>query len=375
MMEPRPFFTRIESLRGIGAMIVAGWHVSGWPINGVSLLPHQPWQQSGMVQNAIGRLELALLPGHAALMVFFVISGFVLRVSLQYVPQDFVRLTLRFHIARIFRIYPVCMFATIVAALAYGWQIPPQPGHPLMPLNLSSFIANLLLLDISLNRILWAIQLELVMAPIIVLLYFMEWWQGARILVVIAVISSFLSFTSQWTPWAPLSHNLFAFVLGMLIPTLGKAFVQRLSLCTTNRLLLGTVISLFLAGPLLGFFSQYSALIEAYAATVLVSILAYRDDLKTLRLLDTKPFRLLGASSGSYYVLHMPIFVCIVPVIATVTPAAFNFQMPALTGLVVIAIVLAANSVPAILSYLIIEEPGIALGRRIMSSRRVRRAQ
>ncbi len=61
-----------------------------------------------------------------------------------------------------------------------------------MPLDFSSFIANLLLLDVSLNTILWAIRLELVMAPIIVLLYFMESWQGARILVVIAVISSLL---------------------------------------------------------------------------------------------------------------------------------------------------------------------------------------
>ncbi len=124
----------------------------------------------------------------------------------------------------------------------------------------------------------------------------------------------------------------------------------------------------------LGFFLALQCLDRSFSATVLVSILAYRVDLKTLWLLDTKPFRLLGVSSGSYYVLHMPIFVWIVPVIAMITPAALSFQAPALTGLVIIAIVLATNSVPAILSYLIIEEPGIALGRRIMSSRRLRLA-
>lgn len=50
---------------------MAAWHVSGWLTYGVLLLPHQPGQQSGAVENAIGRLELALLPGPAALMVFF----------------------------------------------------------------------------------------------------------------------------------------------------------------------------------------------------------------------------------------------------------------------------------------------------------------
>ena len=374
IMEPRPFFGRIESLRGIGAMIVAAWHVSGWAINGVLLLPHQPWQQASALQNAIGRFELALLPGHAALMIFFVISGLVLRVSLQYGPQDFGRSALRFHIARIFRIYPVCMFAILIAALAHGWMIPSQPGHPAMPLDLSDFVANLLLLDVSLNGTLWAIQVEVVMAPFIVLLYFIETWQGPRALVAIAVITSFLSFSSRWTPWAPLSHNFFAFVLGMLIPTLGKTYVQQLSRFSTSRLLAGAVISLFLAGPLFGFFSRYSAFVEAYAATILVSILAYRIDLQGFWLLDTRPFRLLGVSSGSYYVLHMSLLVWIVPLVAMVTPAALNVEVPALTGPVVIAIVLGVLSAAAILSYLVVEAPGIALGRRIMSSRRLRLA-
>ena len=105
MGEVRPFFHRVESLRGIGAVIVAAWHVSGWAVNGVMLLPHMPWPDAGWVQNTIGRIELALLPGHSALMIFFIISGFVLRVSLQYGPQDPAGAAVRFHIARIFRIY------------------------------------------------------------------------------------------------------------------------------------------------------------------------------------------------------------------------------------------------------------------------------
>jgi peptidoglycan/LPS O-acetylase OafA/YrhL len=116
MQGARPFFHRLESLRGIGAVIIAGWHFPGWAVHGIQWPPHVPWPTAGWVQNAIGGFELALLPAHAALMVFFVISGFVLRVSLQYGPQDLTLAAVRFHVARIFRIYPIVVFGMLLAA-------------------------------------------------------------------------------------------------------------------------------------------------------------------------------------------------------------------------------------------------------------------
>jgi len=45
--ESRPFFTRVESLRGLGALAVAGYHFSGWWVHGVALLPDYPWSNAG----------------------------------------------------------------------------------------------------------------------------------------------------------------------------------------------------------------------------------------------------------------------------------------------------------------------------------------
>ena len=374
MQEARPFFHRVESLRGIGAVMVAGWHVSGWGVNGVQLLPHLPWSEVSWLQNAIGRLELALLPGHAALMMFFVISGFVLRVSLQYGPQDVAHATIRFHLARVFRIYPVVMFSMLVAALAHDWQIPATGNQPVAPVSLSTFIANLLLLDVSLNTTLWAIQVELLMAPVIVALYFLERWQGAWALAAIAVATSVFSFAGGWTPWRPLSHNLFAFVLGMLVPTLGCKLLQALSSLAAHRLLFGVVFCLFLTGPALGFFSHFSALFEGYLAFLLVSMVAYRTELQSLRVLDIKPIRLLGLSSGSYYVLHMSLLVWIVPIVAMAAPSALSLRVPALVGPAVIVVVAAALAVPSLLSYFAVEGPGISVGRRIGASWKLRAA-
>lgn len=353
--------------------MVAAWHVSGWQLNGVQLLPHSAWSHASALQSAVGRFELALLPAHAALMVFFVISGFVLRVSLQYGPQDFASAATRFHSARFFRIYPIVAFSMLLAAAAHGWQIPTEAGRAAAPLTLTTLLANMALLDVSLNTTLWAIQLEVVMAPFIVALYFLERRYGARALIAIAVVTSLLSF-GNWTPWRPLSHNFFAFVLGMLIPTWGYALVKGLSERAANRLLIGVAVALFLPGAMFGLFSRYSSFFEGYLAFVLVALIAYRLDLGGARWLDGKGVRLLGVSSGSYYVLHVSLLIWIVPVVGMAVPAAWSQQFPAFAGALAIGAAAAALAVPSVVSHYAVEAPGIALGRRIIAARRLRPA-
>jgi len=190
----------------------------------------------------------------------------------------------------------------------------------------------------------------------------------------VAVATSVFSFAGGWTPWRPLSHNLFAFVLGMLVPTLGCKLLQALSSLAAHRLLFGVVFCLFLTGPALGFFSHFSALFEGYLAFLLVSMVAYRTELQSLRVLDIKPTRLLGLASGSYYVLHMSLLVWIVPIVATAAPAAWSLRAPALVGPAVIVVVAAALAVPSLLSYFAVEAPGISVGRRIGASWKLRAA-
>ena len=54
----RPFFLRVEALRGICAAMVAGYHISGWGAPAGRLLPHDPWIGAGALQNAVGRVKL-----------------------------------------------------------------------------------------------------------------------------------------------------------------------------------------------------------------------------------------------------------------------------------------------------------------------------
>jgi len=87
----------------------------------------------------------------------------------------------------------------------------------------------MLLLDSSINGVYWALQVEVLMAPIILLLYFVDRSYGTRPLIFIAVAATALSFSKHWAVWPPLSNNLYAFVIGMLVPTTGRKWVAALT--------------------------------------------------------------------------------------------------------------------------------------------------
>jgi len=364
----RPFYGRVESLRGIGAAAIAGYHFSGMMVHGVPLLPAVPWAGAGIAQEALRRVGLALLPGHAALMAFFVISGFVLRLSLEHGPQKAVPAAARFLLARAFRMYPVVICGVILMAVLAGGRVHAN-GEPVgEALTIPRLLSNLLLIDISVNGALWALQLEVVMAPIILLLYFLERRRGPYVLLVVALASTALAYWPSWALWRPLSTNLFAFVLGMGVPAFSRRLAAGLSKRTATLLAAGVVTAMFLTGPCVGFYSRTSAVIEAYAATVLVSLIAYRPDLAGFRILDAKALRLLGLSSGSYYVFHMATPTAAMAIADILIPPAWGAAAPALVAFLVLPAWLIAIGPLAYCGYRLIEAPGVWIGRRVVEA-------
>jgi peptidoglycan/LPS O-acetylase OafA/YrhL len=366
----RPFFGRVESLRGLGAMAVAGYHISGLTVHGAAFFPYVPWDGVGTLQYAVGRLGLVLLPAHAALMVFFVISGFVLRLSLEYGPQQASTAVGKFLLGRIFRIYPVVIFAVVLMAVLTGCQVAPysQLGPP--P-TVPRVIANLLLFDVSLNSTLWALQVELLMAPVILGLYFLERRRGPQVLLGLALATTALAFSVHWAVWPPLSTNVFPFILGMIVPTLGRRLATGLSTRAATLAVAAAVIVLVLPGACFGLYLRWTAIVEAYAAVTLVSLVAYRPDVSLLRCLDARALRLIGLASGSYYVLHMITVPAALALAALLIPPAWSVHVPALVGWLVVGGWLGLLAVLAVGSYYVIEAPGIALGRRVIRACRL----
>src|SRR6478735_669161 len=92
----RPFFQRVDSLRILGAIAIANYHFHNLPVHGVELFSEEPWDNVGAWQNVLRSICVAFNPAHAALMMFFVISGFVLRLALEHGPQSLGGATAKF---------------------------------------------------------------------------------------------------------------------------------------------------------------------------------------------------------------------------------------------------------------------------------------
>ncbi|OQW60917.1 MAG: hypothetical protein A4S14_18555 [Proteobacteria bacterium SG_bin9] len=353
----------MESLRGLGALTVAGYHMTGWSFNGATLLAPRAAIDFGDMWTIVNRIGYALIPGHAALMMFFAISGLVLHTSLQYAPRNIATASLRFVIARVFRIYPIVTVSVVLTAIAYGWKT--MEGVP-EPVTWDSFILNLLLIDTSINSTLWAIKVEAMMVPCILLLFFAERAFGTRVLVAVVIVMAAASFAKQNYIYPPFVHFFYAFAVGMLIPSLGRQMVERLSLQSANRLLAISVAFLVLTGQILPFFSQFTALIETISAFVLLSLVTYCPDLRGVGFLDRAFWRKLGMASGSYYVLHMALLPYIVAGLSLIFPLWPSIHVPQLVCFVVFPLAMLLMFPFALLGFHLIEAPFMAAGRKVL---------
>jgi peptidoglycan/LPS O-acetylase OafA/YrhL len=358
--EARPFFGRVDAVRGLGAMTVAGYHFSGCCVHGYNLLQPSSWPSASPLQHSLARCGLFLLPGHAFLMAFFVISGLVLRVSLEHGPRIAPAATAKFVISRLFRFYPIVAVVVVVsAASSYFLELE-------RAWSAKDLLGNFLLLDVSMNGHLWALQLELMMVPVILGLYFLERRFGPSIFIAVALATTALAFKPSWAISRTLSINMFAFALGMSLPTIGRRIVVGLSRSVATGWLVACAVVMLLTAPSLGTFSRAGSIVEAYAAAVLVSLLAYRPDLPGLRWLDGRWLRALGSASGSYYVLHMTTVPLATAAAALLVPRNWTAHAPGLVGLVVICIWVLAIAPLMIVVSRLVEMPGIALGRRVI---------
>lgn len=370
---PVSFFPRLEALRGVAALTVAAFHASQTPWKaGIHPLSTAP-DRSGLVWGVLFRVYSALCNGHGAVILFFVLSGFVLSLSLE---RDFSKggpVARRFFVGRACRIYP----AVVTTVLLFGavfWMF----GVFLLGVTATHYdpaglLRNMLLLDTDIDGVMWSLQLEVIASPLILLTVLMLRRGRGAFAVVSALILVALSFVGQWdgalgggrTPLGP----LYAFVFGILTARIGRRLVSGPRTRFAGALFLGATLLFYGSRPLLGAGSKWSPLGEAVAAAVLIAVLAYADNSRFARPLDWPFLRLCGRVSYSFYLLH-PLTLTVIWAIPASIAAALNAGVPSL----LIALVLAIASIGVILpvawlNWRFVELPGIALGRRLAVAR------
>ena len=221
------FSIKLEALRGVAALMVVGFHT--FP---------DPWTR-------------ILFNGSAAVTLFFVLSGYVLGLSLRRGTGTRLQQACLFLWHRIFRIYPA-YFITTLAFWIY-WQWYPFAGGPgprsfFEDLQVSHLrqIKNFLFLDQSINPVTWSLKVEMAGSIALPLLHFLSQklrWRGWILLFVAMVLLGFVPGSGNSR------QSLYMFYLGYLIAEIERLpkFAERVYSMITCM-----AIVLFLAASFVG---------------------------------------------------------------------------------------------------------------------------
>jgi exopolysaccharide production protein ExoZ len=340
------FLPRLESLRGIAALTVVGYHVHGR----LSAIPAHGW-----IDGFAFWILAVLSNGIGAVVTFFVLSGFILARSL-----DGNSGASRFFCNRLFRLFPAAAFVVALLTVLH-WQLRIHVGFE-ASFDPVTVILNLLMIRSDINSVMWSMTVECAATPLILLSVWLFRKCGEPALW--GVIATLFALSS-WGPYVHLLGGftnlapLYAFVVGVMIHFRGAriAVGQRLE----NALALAAMVLFCFCGMRTQ--SALVLMLECLSAGVLIALIAWCPAMAPFKSLDFRLVRFYGKISYSFYLLHP---LGIVLVLRTLHPIALNASgLPlSLTAVFTTIISIMLTTPAAYLAWRYIETPAIQFGRR-----------
>jgi peptidoglycan/LPS O-acetylase OafA/YrhL len=368
----RAFHPRLEALRGLATLSVAAFHSweSTWldPVGQAHRFLDIGATDGALVRFAkfAGRL---VANGDGAVIIFFVLSGFVLAGSLERGPQEMAKSACRFLVARLFRIYPAIIVAVLVFA-AFFWLTGQSLNAGPESFTPSALLRNALLLEVSVDGVMWSLQVELLAIPFVFAAYFVYRRWGLAALAVMCLVLMGLSFSRTWQHAIEGVHQfglVFAFIPGVIAYVAAPAVLQRCPPLVARLLLVLAVAAFLLTRPLVGYLSNWSVVLESVFGAVAVALLAFSNVDKRNRLLDASVTRFYGRISYSFYLVHPLALIAKEPVTALIGLALALHLTEGGTAVMVLAASALAVTPLAYAMYRWIERPAIAIGRSLVT--------
>jgi len=357
-------FESLDGLRGAAALAVVIHHSANVYLNTET---RSVWLLTPILR-ALARL------GHPAVLLFFVLSGFVLYVSFL---RGHDRSYRSFLTRRVFRLYPALIVAVAGAALIH-WLQSPRDCSAYDPWVASCWchdltvggtlrIMSLLGLrpeDNLFNPVLWSLFIEMRFSIVFMLLAVLcqrswiailavgvaSYLGGAHLLSALGYHEPFLMGDSLASTAGVTLFYLPSFILGMLVADLlhkrvGYKFWPRSDWVKTGILAFSAALGLAVNSDILREF--------VFAAIIFCVCLGGWCD----ALLRRRPFLFLGRASYSLYLIHLPILFAM----------TYWLQLKiGIAGVVLIAPVLSLIAARAM--YSLIEVPGISAGRTVAAT-------
>ena len=354
--------TSIDSLRGIAAVFVIFYHAILYDNETALSLLNPPIQDLGSNYLRLLKILLTVVNGHNAVLLFFVLSGFVLMLSMDKEYERGQWSNVAFVVRRFMRLFPPLLVALLVCFLLGSVAV--KLGVDSRDFSAAAdpikTIKNMLLWEIVTHGATWTIQVEFLAIPFLLFGFWASRLFGVAGLIACLAVSLLETERPFFTTFSPaLSGSLCAFYAGMVAAKLTAA---RASTADNNAsIMLMVVIYAFVSlfAPL----SSKALLIAQVLACagLIVAVYTCRDCF-AIRVLNGKHLLRLGRISYSLYLLN-------VPVLWVMLSAAERSDMisdyPVIRG-VIVGVVTTLITIPiADLFERAIERPANALGKRL----------
>jgi exopolysaccharide production protein ExoZ len=319
------FLPRLEALRGLAAVSVVAYHASA-------------------------QFTDTFVTGMAPVVLFFVLSGFVLARSLA--RNDDVVEFLRH---RMFRLFPAAIAVVLLLTVlheAFGFHHGFEPDFS--PLGV---LLNALMIRHDINGPMWSMTVECFATPVIIVAFVGGRRFGPRSLVAVIAALFALSFVGPYAHLLGGYSNLaplHAFVLGVALHFSGRGMAEAIG--RWHVVAAAAACALFLY---CGLQKQTAPviLLEACSSGLLIALIAFGPAQPGFRILDQPVIAFYGRISYSFYLLHM-IGLSLAVRIGSIA------GWPKLSIVLSIVLGVLLTTPMAWLSWRFIEVPFIAIGKR-----------
>jgi peptidoglycan/LPS O-acetylase OafA/YrhL len=368
------FLKNLESLRGVAALMVALSHsLLVLTVDGIDSIWFATFSELQGVQSAITRFLLVFFNGGAAVIVFFVLSGYVLGLSLDKHALG-IRQTFAFYVKRIFRLYPahIVVLIGIVASMLLFYEFELfEAGSAWYALwyqtdiNVTRVLQNMTLQHVDLNHIAWSLQVELAGSLFLPVFYVF----ARRLpLVLNTMVLAGLVWLSYYSSNLYLIF-LYCFYAGLMLPQIHQQFSSAFSGKSANMLLVTGIATLCLGYTLAGPQSLFGrVLIETVGAMIIITCLLDQNQTGNWlnRFLARDVINRLGRYSYSFYLLHFVILYWLAYGLFHLVPADLLSRVPLLFGVGMMVVSVPITFWLAGKTYHHVEVPMVKLGKRVV---------
>ncbi|MGJ4846336.1 acyltransferase family protein [Leifsonia sp. Le1] len=370
-------YRSLDGLRGVAALSVVIYHAL-LVVPAVSVLYIEKADATPLTPEWwLFRTPLRLvMPGHEAVLIFFVLSGFVLTLPLLTHRQS-PRSILAYYGRRILRLY-VPVWGAVAFALLLAVAVPRDPSvgsswlatH--LPPTFSAVWHDLVLvlgtsnLDSPLWSLTWEVWFSLLLPVMFVLLKVArvhDWWLGGiALLIALSAVSRFPAVLDalplSWLTGGILQY-LPVFGIGMIVASRRETIARLATRIRSWWPVIAGALLLMISPSLVPTGAVYTPVSAALAAVSLIGVAGVvfiALEAPARRVLETRPVQWAGTRSFSVYLIHEPILVA--AALVTGADAWLPWLFVALALLPVV--LLAAEGF-----YRVIERPSMLLSQRV----------